>query len=172
MAVVNPSMSNAFDHLGLPVCFKMDMNALEQAYCKMQAITHPDRFIGKAALEQRLATEHAIRCSESYTILKDPSQRARAILIAKGVAVPGENGTTIPASAFLLEVMDWRDQIQQATAEKPLITLEQELKQRYQDIEDGFDALIDADLANAYLQLVYVLKALAELHQQLGRLKG
>lgn len=164
-------MSNPFYHFSLPITFKIDLAQLEQAYHHSQLLTHPDRFIGKSTMEQRLAAERAMVLTNSYNMLKDPLLRAQVILSTKGIAIPGEHGTTIPQSPLLLDVLEWREAIDIARSRKTLEALDSELLQLYHKKCDDFDSMADEKLAAIYLELVYLHKTRHELSQKIKTLK-
>lgn len=170
-AVVSLSMSNPFSQFGLPMKFALDLESLEQAYRTSQLLTHPDQFVGKSALEQRLAAEQAIVLTNGYNRLKDPLLRAQIILKIKGIPVPGEQGATIPQSPLLLNVLEWREAIDMETNLDKLNCLDKQLSELYTQRYNDFDNKADDELAATYLELVYLQKTLAELYQKIKTLK-
>jgi len=76
-------MPDAFDLLSQPAVFDLDPAALEAAYLRAAAATHPDRF--DDPLEQADAADRAAAVTTAHAQLKDPEKRARVLLGRLGV---------------------------------------------------------------------------------------
>ena len=57
---------NYFVLLGLNHQFNIDLKALESAYFAAQRQYHPDRFIGKPAIERAQALQHSADINQAY----------------------------------------------------------------------------------------------------------
>ena len=104
-------VSRSPDHFalfGLPRQFAIDATALEQAYKRVQAQVHPDRFAAGTAAERRIAMQWATQANEAYRALRDDTRRAAYLCELAGVAVAAESNTAMP-SAFLMQQMQWRE---------------------------------------------------------------
>lgn len=117
-------MQNHFELFQLPVCFALDLNALQSAYRAMQSRVHPDKFVQSAAPEQRAAMQWAMLANEAYQTLKNPLQRARYLCELNGVPLNIESNTAMPVD-FLMQQMEWRETLQQARLHQDVPTLEQ-----------------------------------------------
>lgn len=159
-AVENLSMSNAFTLFGLPICFQIDLVELDKRYLKAQQMVHPDMFAGRSDMEKRIAANQAVTLNEAYQRLKNIPSRAEEFLKAKGVNIPGREGTTVPASPFLMQVIQWRERIEEGDN---LPALKTELCQRLEACKEKFDHVEVAYLADCYLSLIYIFKTLEEL---------
>jgi len=106
-------MPDAFDLLNLPAAFDVDPAALETAYLREAAATHPDRF--DDPLEQADAADRAAAVTAAHRALKDPEQRARVLLARLGVST---NGAGSPPPALLMEVMELREELEAALHEQ------------------------------------------------------
>ena len=104
-------MSNSFDIFDLEAIFNIDLGNLDQKYRAIQALVHPDRFIGKTEAERHAAADHAIKVNEAYQRLKNPLHRAEDLLKAKGIDIPGQGGQTIQHPTLLMQVMAWREEL-------------------------------------------------------------
>jgi len=102
-----------FELLGLPERFELDPVALQQAYRRLQAAVHPDRFAASGATERRIAMQLATRANEAYRTLADPGRRAAYLCERSGEAIRAETNTAMPA-AFLLQQMAWRETLDDA----------------------------------------------------------
>lgn len=160
VVVESHSMSNAFALFGLSIHFNLDVDVLDQQYFAAQAAVHPDVFVGRSDLEKRIAAQRAVTINEAYHRLKNNHTRAQEFLKAKNIPIPGAGGATIPASALLMEVLDWRERI---NANEDLSSLEKELTQRLTHCVAQFDIVTDDKLPYCYLELTYIQKTLTEL---------
>src|SRR3989441_10949587 len=116
-------MQNHFELFGLQPAFSVDETALERSYREIQARVHPDRFAHAGDAERRASLQWTTRVNEAYRSLKNPVQRASHILALHGVDVAFETNTAMPA-AFLMEQMELREALENATGSKDLGALE------------------------------------------------
>jgi molecular chaperone HscB len=103
-----------FALFGLPERFAIDLGALDAKWKQLQGAAHPDRFATETSAAQRVAMQWAIRINEAYRRLKDPLARAAYLCALHGADVGAENNTAMPA-AFLMQQMEWRDALSEAT---------------------------------------------------------
>src|ERR1700750_486023 len=120
MASLNDSH---FDLFGLPAQFALDASALDHAYRTVQAQVHPDRFAAAGDAQKRIAMQWATRTNEAYQTLRDPLKRATYMLSLRGIDVGAENNTAMEP-AFLMQQMEWRENIEDAAGAKNLGALE------------------------------------------------
>lgn len=99
---------NHFDLLKLPVRYHIDQQALEQNYRKLQAEVHPDRFATASPQERLQSMQISTQVNEAYRTLKNPSARARYMLLLAGIDTLEESNTAMPAD-FLMQQMEWRE---------------------------------------------------------------
>ena len=116
-------MQNHFELFQLPVRFELDLTALSAAYREVQSRVHPDKFVQAGGAEQRVAMQWATQANEAYQVLKDPLKRAAYLCELHGVALNVESNTAMPR-AFLLQQMEWREQLQEVRAGRDLAALE------------------------------------------------
>lgn len=114
---------NHFELFGLKPAFALDRVALERAYRDIQTEIHPDRFAQAGQAQQRLAMQWTARVNEAYQTLRQPFERARYLLELHGVHAMEEKNTAMPAD-FLLKQIEWREQLQQAMADKDYLALQ------------------------------------------------
>lgn len=137
---VAPAASLADDHfalLGLPRSFVLDSQELEQAWRRLQAQVHPDRYATAAPAERRIAMQWASQVNEAYRTLRSPLRRARYLCELAGHPVQAESNTAM-APAFLMQQLEWREALEAGRQQgngDGLDALEQELKAASAEIE-------------------------------------
>jgi molecular chaperone HscB len=104
-----------FARLGLPAALELEPATLDRAYFALQRQWHPDRFVAKPADERARASIGAAALNDAYRTLKDPLSRAIYFAGLKGVELPGD-GKTIDDPDLLMEVMDAREELQEASS--------------------------------------------------------
>jgi molecular chaperone HscB len=133
-----------FARLGLPAALDLEPAALDQAYFGRQRQWHPDRFVGKPAEERARASAEAAALNEAYRTLKDPLARAIYLAGLKGVELPGD-GKTIDDPDLLMEVMDAREELHEASSVAEVDSLARFARE---DLEKGLAQLPGLFLAN------------------------
>jgi molecular chaperone HscB len=104
-----------FARLGLPAALELEPATLDRAYFARQRLWHPDRFVAKPPDERARASAEAAALNDAYRTLKDPLSRAVYFATLKGVELPGD-GKTIDDPELLMEVMDAREELHEATS--------------------------------------------------------
>ena len=104
-----------FELFGLPERFAIDLARLDATWKQLQGAAHPDRFATETAAAQRVAMQWAIRINEAYRRLKDPLARAAYLCSLHGADLEAESNTAMPG-AFLMQQMEWRDALSEATS--------------------------------------------------------
>ena len=112
-----------FELFNLPSRFALDAKALDDAYRAVQAEVHPDRFAAAGDAQKRIAMQWATRANEAYRTLKDPLARAGYLLHLRGIEVGAEDNTAMEP-AFLMQQLDWREQIEDAALARNASELE------------------------------------------------
>lgn len=107
-------MADHFERLGLPRRFSLDPAALEAAYLDRSRAVHPDFHQFGSGAEQTASETMAAAVNEAYTTLKDPFRRAEHLLAMLGGPSAAEVKDIPPA--FLMEMMDLREEIERADA--------------------------------------------------------
>ena len=110
-------MQNHFELFQLPARFEVDQSALDAAYREIQGRVHPDRFVGSSDGEKRVAMQWATRANDAYQTLRNPQKRAQYLCELNGVDLQTESNTAMPA-AFLMQQMEWREELGDARAGK------------------------------------------------------
>jgi molecular chaperone HscB len=102
-----------FTLFDLPPRFAIDEAQLEQAYRRVQAQVHPDRFAAAGAAERRVAMQWAARANEAFRTLRSPASRAAYLCERHGQPIEAESNTAMPAE-FLMQQMQWREELDEA----------------------------------------------------------
>jgi molecular chaperone HscB len=116
-------MQNHFELFGLPAQFDVDPDALDQAYRDVQGRVHPDKFVNATDAEKRVAMQWATRANEAYQTLKNPQKRAQYLCELNGVDLQTESNTAMPMD-FLMQQMEWREELGDARAAKDAVALD------------------------------------------------
>ncbi len=119
---------NHFELFQLPATFAVDLAQLDQHYRKLQAEVHPDRFAAATPAERLHSIQLATQVNEAYQTLKSPVGRARYLLNLNGVDTQEETNTAMPA-AFLMQQMEWREAIEEATDADDIHALDRLLRE-------------------------------------------
>lgn len=163
---------NYFELFGLTPVFRLEREALEDAYRNIQAKIHPDRFANAAEPEQRLAMQWTARVNDAYQTLRQPFERARYLLALHGIHALDDRHTAMPAD-FLMQQMALREQLDAAKAAKDLEALhrmEAHTRAQLEQLEQQLAVLLDDQ--HAYTEAAEVLckyrfmdKLLTEIEQ-------
>ena len=105
--------SSDFELFDLAPRFAQDNAAVEARWKELQREVHPDKFSTEGAAAQRLAMQWSVRINEAYRRLKDPLKRAAYLCELHGEPVNAENNTAM-ANDFLLQQMQWREELEEA----------------------------------------------------------
>jgi molecular chaperone HscB len=142
--------SNDFELFELPPAFALDRALLDERWKGLQREVHPDRHAAADAQTQRQAMQWSVRINEAYQRLKDPLKRAAYLCELNGAPVQAENNTAMPA-AFLMQQMQWREDLEEARSVEQLERMADEVDaarqamlgdlQRTADIQRDYPAL-------------------------------
>ena len=142
--------SNDFELFELPTAFALDRALLDERWKGLQREVHPDRHAAADAQTQRQAMQWSVRINEAYQRLKDPLKRAAYLCELNGAPVQAENNTAMPA-AFLMQQMQWREDLEEARSAEQLERMADEVGaarqamladlQRTADIQRDYAAL-------------------------------
>jgi molecular chaperone HscB len=159
-----------FELLGLPLAYGIDPSRLESGYRQLQTRVHPDRFAAGTEAERRVAMQWATRANEAYRTLRDPVARARYLLSLKGFDTGEETNTAMPAD-FLMQQMEWREAVAEASAKQDAARLEAlrgELAGERAGMLRMLERAIDADANyDAGCSLVRKLRFLEKLDEEI-----
>ena len=170
-------MQNHFELFNLPLRFAVDAEALDSAYRDVQSRVHPDKFVNATDAEKRVAMQWATRANEAYQTLKNPQKRAQYLCELHGVDLQTESNTSMPM-AFLMQQMEWREELGEARAAKDgdaLEALDQQLrnerKARLAQIEQQIDANDYAQAAQGVRALMFLEKFKEEIEHSFSAIE-
>ena len=149
---------------GLPMRFAVDPAQLDAAFREVQGQVHPDKHAAAGDAGRRVAMQWSTRANEAYQTLKHPLKRATYLLELRGADIGAENNTAMEP-AFLMQQMEWREAVEDATAAKNVDALDQllgdlreEKKQRYAKLGALLESGADAPAVEAVRQLMFLEK--------------
>ena len=150
-------LSNDFEIFGVPVQFAQDGAALDARWKDLQREAHPDRFTTADALAQRQAMQWSVRINEAYQRLKDPLKRAAYLCEMNGAPIQAENNTAMPA-AFLMQQMQWREDLDEASGVDDLERMADDVAQARREMLLGLQRTADEE--RNFLELAQQVRAL------------
>lgn len=155
---------NHFEMFGLPLGFAIDEARLDAAYREVQAEVHPDRHAAAGDAGRRVAMQWSTQANEAYQTLKNPLKRATYLLQLRGADIGAENNTAMEP-AFLMQQMEWREAVEDATGAKNIDALDQLLRDLREDKKLRYGKLAallasgaDAPAVEAVRQLMFLEK--------------
>lgn len=168
--------SDDFELFGLKRQFAQDPAQLEQSWKDLQRQAHPDKFAAQGAAAQRLAMQWSVRINEAYRRLRDPLKRAAYLCELHGQAVDAERNTAMPA-AFLMQQMQWRESLDEASTSADVLVLQDELEAARQACLARLAQAIDGeqrfDLAVAEVRaLMFFERFMQDLEHRLDQMES
>ena len=157
-------MPDPFDVLGVAARFDLEAKALEKAHLQVIRGAHPDHLGDRGAAEQAAALSRAADANDAYRTLKAPWDRAKALAerMEPGVLKRHEK----PDPAFLMEVMELREEVESAIGEAEEAArqkLQSQLRQLLDQIAEAFRSSYVESAAKTIHRGGYFRQALARL---------
>lgn len=165
-AVQGPGAIDHFSRLGLQPTFDVDLDLLEKQYFGFQRRLHPDRFAAKSPKERALSQSQATALNEAYETLKDPLKRAAYVLDLKGHKVDLTACGTINDPQLLMEQMEKREAIADASSVEAITKLSAEADSEVIACQCHISAAINAGEMDQAVHLTIRLKYLAKLAEE------
>jgi len=148
-------MDNPFELFGLTPIFEIDEQRLATTFRSLQRAVHPDRYAGASGQERRQSAERAAAVNDAYQVLRDPVRRARYLLSFRGIETQEEGNTTMDTT-FLMEQMEFREQLGEVReATDPvnvLVALKNRLRDRRIALLGELSAYLSIDTAESLAQ--------------------
>lgn len=165
-----------FTLFGVPQRFAQDRGALDARWRQLQAEVHPDRFAAEGAAAQRVAMQWAVRVNEAYQRLKEPLARGAYLCELRGVPIDAERNTAMPP-AFLMQQMEWREALDDATTLPAVETLDAEVataeRTLLAELQRLLDDAGDVDAAAAQVRaLMFVRRFREDIDRRLEALEN
>lgn len=166
---------NYFTLFDLPLAFELNTNELAIKYRDMQRAVHPDKFAGSSEQEVLIAVQKTAQINDAYQTLKDPLRRAEYLLSMQGLNLNGET-STVKDMQFLMQQMEWREQLQDIRHSEQPEQLIAQLKATFSSYEESvYTVLIpllaksDVNTLEQAADLIRKLKFMAKLQDELIR---
>ena len=118
--------SNDFELFNLPLTFNLNRQLLDERWKNLQRTAHPDNFSVQDTASQRIAMQYSVRINEAYQRLKLPLKRAAYLCELNVASIKAEENTRMP-SDFLIQQMQWREQLEDADSFLEIGKLQQEV---------------------------------------------
>jgi molecular chaperone HscB len=176
--MTSAASSNFFELLQIPPRFRLDLSELDRHYRELQTRVHPDKSAHLSDAERRLSLQWATLTNEAYQTLKRPLDRARYLLKLQGVDTGEEDNTAMPTE-FLLEQIEWREELQVAATLrdfKAMGRLAARLKTEMSKLFEALGTLLDDErqhsaAAALVRQLAFLEKLGRDLNDALAALE-
>ena len=133
-----------FELFGLPQRYAQDRAAIDERWKQLQREAHPDRFAAQGASAQRVALQWSVRINEASQRLKDPLKRAAYLCELLGAPIEAHSNTAMPAE-FLIEQMEWREALDEASGEEELEELSERVIARRREMLGQIGQLLDLE---------------------------
>ena len=168
--------SDDFEVFGVPQRFAQERSALDARWKELQREAHPDRFAAQGAAAQRVAMQWSVRINEAYQRLKDPLRRAAYLCELHGAPIRAEDNTAMPAE-FLMQQMQWREDLEDADSAAAVDALEAQVQQARRAALERCASLIDtqrdfvaaAQQVRALMFIARFAKDIVRRQDQLGQ---
>ena len=170
---------NYFELLKLKPAFELDLAVLESNYRKIQSESHPDRFVTAPAPKKLQSMQTATLANEAYQTLKNSASRAKYLLELQGINAIAETNTAMPAD-FLMQQMDWRENLEDAKSEKNIKALDSlltemraEAKTLQADLGDFLDTKKNYVAATEVTRkLIFIEKVCADINKAIEQIEN
>lgn len=166
-----------FQLFTLPEQFDIDKKLLEANFRKIQSTTHPDRFVNATAAEKLASMQLATLSNEAYATLKSAANRAKYLLEKHGIDAVADTNTALPVD-FLMQQMEWREQLEDAKIAKDIAALEslyKTLRSEAHSLESELVRLFDHEknytaATETTRKLIFIDKVCADIQQAIEHL--
>lgn len=149
--------SDDFELFGVKQQFAQDRAALDARWKDLQREAHPDKFAAQGDAAQRVAMQWSVRINEAYQRLKDPLKRAAYLCELAGAPINAHSNTAMPA-AFLMQQMQWREDLDEAHDDNTLNALRENVDAAQRDLIQQCAHRLD--VAHDYPAAVQAVRAL------------
>lgn len=167
-----PFVLNYFEFFGLPKQYKVDLQALSQAYLRVQQEVHPDKHASAADSERRQSMQLATFANTAYQTLKNPLKRGFYLCELDGLDAQLETNTAMPRS-FLMQQMEWRELMDEVRGDAHALEalqdeVQKSLNLKIIEVEQDFDTNHQSqDALEKLRSALFLEKFLQELDHRL-----
>lgn len=109
---------------------------MEGKYKEWQKKLHPDLVHSKSQKEREFAAEQSARVIDAYRTLSNPLSRAIYMLKINGVEIDEEQ--TISDPELLAEIMEIREEVEEATNSEALNDIRSQMQEKLQNWSNSF----------------------------------
>lgn len=149
--------SNDFELFGVAQQFAQDRATLDARWKELQREAHPDKFSAQGEAAQRVAMQWSVRINEAYHRLKDPLKRAAYLCELAGAPINAHSNTAMPA-AFLMQQMQWREELDEAHDDDTLNALRENVEAAQRELVN--ECAQRLDVQHDYAAAVQSVRAL------------
>ena len=139
------TISDDIDHfnvMGMPHCFEIDSEELENLYQRLTLEMHPDFFAEASEEQKRLSEKSSVMLNAAYRTLREPASRAGYLL---SLFAKGKNLQTDKLPGGFLQDMfifqESLDEILESGDQSALCKMNEDLQDRYNFIESNYASL-------------------------------
>ena len=122
--------------------FAIDVRALRKEFLRRQATAHPDHHPSE---HKARAEALSARINDAYKTLIDPLLRAQYILSMRGIDLAGDETAKVEDQELLLEVLEARETVEEASTEVDLTMLKEDNERRLHESVDVLDKAFKSD---------------------------
>ncbi|KAJ4402964.1 molecular chaperone [Didymella pomorum] len=122
--------------------FSIDLNALKREFLQLQAKAHPDLHPQE---DKKRAEATSARINEAYKTLQSPLHRAQYLLSQRGIETAEDETAKVDDPELLMEVLEAREQIEEAESEEDLVGMKDENEVRIQESIKALEQAFAAD---------------------------
>lgn len=115
---------NYFKLFHLAEQFTLDEKQLTQTYRQLAAQFHPDKTASASSFEQKQSVMMTSIVNQAYQVLQNPIDRAAYLLQLQNIDADAPEHTSF-APEFLMQQMQWREELMDAKMEKDESKLQQ-----------------------------------------------
>jgi molecular chaperone HscB len=149
--------SDDFELFGLEARFAQDLATLDTRWKDLQREAHPDKFTAQGGAALRVAMQWSVRINEAYQRLKNPLKRAAYLCELHGAPIDAHSNTAMPAE-FLMQQMEWREALDEATSVDALDGLRDQVQSASKRLLQQCENLLDRE--HAYAEAVAPVRAM------------
>ncbi|CAG5169669.1 uncharacterized protein ALTATR162_LOCUS7064 [Alternaria atra] len=122
--------------------FAIDLSALKKEFLQLQARAHPDLH---PQADKKRAEALSARINEAYKTLQNPLLRAQYLLSLRGIEVAEDETAKVEDPELLMEVLDARENIEEAESEEDLIEMRERNEERIAESTEIIDQAFKRD---------------------------
>ncbi|XP_067644038.1 co-chaperone protein HscB homolog [Eurosta solidaginis] len=165
---------NYFELFNLPSSFSLEQQELTRRFRQLQTLVHPDKFSNKTTREQKNSADWSALINKAYKTLSAPIERGQYILKLQGQQMPQDNSAL--DKAFLMDMMERNEQVEEANTSKDLELLNdavvQELNASTIELNKKFELKALEEAKNVLVKMKYLLSVQKSIKSKLQTLMG